>query len=115
MLFLCLCLVFLFVVLFSARVSNALGAGCPHAARLSVYAAMAIAVSEAILVSSIIFASRRVLGYIFSNEQDVVEYVTDMAPLISLSVIVDSLHGTLSGWLFTSFFYNSMHKSSFFS
>ncbi|XP_024627304.1 protein DETOXIFICATION 14 isoform X2 [Medicago truncatula] len=81
----------------SARVSNALGAGCPHAARLSVYAAMAIAVSEAILVSSIIFASRRVLGYIFSNEQDVVDYVTDMAPLISLSVIVDSLHGTLSG------------------
>jgi MATE family multidrug resistance protein len=87
-------------LLFSARVSNALGAGCPQAARLSVYAAMTLAVFEAILVSSTIFTSRRVLGYIFSNEQDVVDYVTDMVPLISLSVIMDSLHGTLSGWPF---------------
>ncbi|GAU24343.1 hypothetical protein TSUD_49320 [Trifolium subterraneum] len=81
----------------SARVSNALGAGYPQAARLSVYAAMTLAVSEAILVSSTIFASRRILGYIFSNEQDVVDYVTDMVPLMSISVIMDSLHGTLSG------------------
>lgn len=84
-------------MLFSTKVSNALGAGCSQAARLSVYAAMTIAVSEAVLVSSTIFASRRVLGYIFSDEQDVVDYVTEMVPLISLSVIIDSLHGTLSG------------------
>jgi MATE family multidrug resistance protein len=93
-------LFFVLPLLFSARVSNALGAGCPQAARLSVYAAMTLAVFEAILVSSTIFTSRRVLGYIFSNEQDVVDYVTDMVPLISLSVIMDSLHGTLSGWPF---------------
>lgn len=81
----------------STRVSNALGGGCPQAARLSVFASMTVAVSEAILVSSTIFASRKVLGYVFSNEQDVVDYVTYMVPLISLNVIVDSLHGTLSG------------------
>ncbi|KAK2405215.1 protein DETOXIFICATION [Trifolium repens] len=81
----------------SSRVSNALGAGCAQAARLSVYAAMTVAVSEAILVSSTIFASRHILGYLFSNEQDVVDYVTDMVPLISINVIVDSLHGTLAG------------------
>jgi multidrug resistance protein, MATE family len=88
------------VFIFSTRVSNALGGGCPQAARLSVFASMTVAVSEAILVSSTIFASRKVLGYVFSNEQDVVDYVTYMVPLISLNVIVDSLHGTLSGWLF---------------
>ncbi|KAG4910191.1 hypothetical protein JHK87_056307 [Glycine soja] len=81
----------------STRVSNALGAGSPQSARVSVSAAMTLAVSEAILVSSIIFASRQVLGYVFSNEQDVVDYVTDMVPLLSISVIVDTLHGTLSG------------------
>ncbi|PNX98995.1 MATE efflux family protein 9-like [Trifolium pratense] len=81
----------------SSRVSNALGAGCAQAARLSVYAAMTVAVSEAILVSSTIFASRHILGYLFSNEQDVVDYVTNMVPLISINVIVDSLHGTLAG------------------
>jgi MATE family multidrug resistance protein len=64
---------------------------------------MTVAVSEAILVSSTIFASRHILGYLFSNEQDVVDYVTDMVPLISINVIVDSLHGTLAGWLFNFF------------
>ncbi|CAJ1977453.1 unnamed protein product [Sphenostylis stenocarpa] len=81
----------------SARVSNALGGGNPQSARVSVYAAMTLAASEAILVSLIILASREVLGYVFSNEQDVVDYVTEMAPLLSLSVILDSLHATLSG------------------
>lgn len=81
----------------SARVSNALGAGNPQAARVSVSAAMALAALEAILVSSIIFSCREVLGYVFSTEQDVVDYATDMVPLISLSVILDTLHGTLSG------------------
>ncbi|KAJ1382921.1 Multi antimicrobial extrusion protein [Sesbania bispinosa] len=81
----------------STRVSNALGAGNPQAARVSVSAAMTLAASEAVLVSSIIFACRQVLGYVFSNEQDVVDYVTDMVPLLSLSVILDTLHGTLSG------------------
>jgi MATE family multidrug resistance protein len=64
---------------------------------------MTVAVSEAILVSSTIFATRHILGYLFSNEQDVVDYVTDMVPLISINVIVDSLHGTLAGWLFNFF------------
>ncbi|KAL2324160.1 hypothetical protein Fmac_023218 [Flemingia macrophylla] len=81
----------------SSRVSNALGAGSPQAARVSVSAAMSLAALEAILVSSIIFACRQVFGYVFSNEQDVVDYVTDMVPLLSLSVILDTLQGTLSG------------------
>ncbi|XP_027367080.1 protein DETOXIFICATION 14-like [Abrus precatorius] len=81
----------------STRVSNALGAGSPQAAQVSVAAAMTLAASEAVLVSSIIFACRKVLGYVFSNEQDVVDYVADIVPLLSLSVIFDTLHGTLSG------------------
>ncbi|KAK7380322.1 hypothetical protein VNO78_32830 [Psophocarpus tetragonolobus] len=81
----------------STRVSNALGAGSPKSAKMSVSAAMILAASAAILMSSIIFASRQILGYVFSNEQDVVNYVTDIVPLLSISVILDTLHGTLSG------------------
>ncbi|XP_024026617.1 protein DETOXIFICATION 12 isoform X2 [Morus notabilis] len=33
----------------------------------------------------------------FSNEKEVVDYVTEMAPLICISVILDSLQGVLSG------------------
>ena len=93
-------------MLFSTRISNALGAGNPPAARVGVYAAMALAASQAILVSSIIFACRQILGYVFSNEQDVVDYVTVMAPLLSLSIILDSLHATLSGWLLFELYFS---------
>ncbi|KAH9650462.1 protein DETOXIFICATION 12 [Citrus sinensis] len=42
-------------------------------------------------------ASRHVFGYVFSNEGQVVDYVTTMAPLVCLSVIMDSLQGLFSG------------------
>ncbi|KAF9673954.1 hypothetical protein SADUNF_Sadunf10G0077400 [Salix dunnii] len=81
----------------STRVANELGAGNPQAARLAVYAVMFLAVSETIIVTSALFASRRVFGYLFSNEKEVIDYVTTMAPLVCLSVIMDSLQGVLSG------------------
>ncbi|GLT35051.1 hypothetical protein SLA2020_095350 [Shorea laevis] len=81
----------------STRVSNELGAGNPRAARMAVYTAMFLAVSETIIVSGTLFASRRVFGYIYSNEKEVVDYVTAMSPLVCISVILDSLQGVLSG------------------
>ncbi|MBA0766070.1 hypothetical protein Gotri_015149, partial [Gossypium trilobum] len=81
----------------STRVSNELGAGKPQAARVAVYAAMAIAVLETLIVTGALFASRRVFGYIYSNEKEVVDYVTTMAPLVCVSVVLDSLQGVLSG------------------
>ncbi|KAF3431958.1 hypothetical protein FNV43_RR26694 [Rhamnella rubrinervis] len=81
----------------STRVSNELGAGNPQAARVALAAVMFLTVSEAIFVSSSLLVGRHVFGYIFSNEKEVVDYVTTMAPLVSLSVISDSLHGVLSG------------------
>ncbi|KAI9120169.1 hypothetical protein K1719_008817 [Acacia pycnantha] len=81
----------------SARVSNALGAGNPQSARVTVFASMFLSCFEALLMSSIMFAGKNVLGYVFSSDGDVVLYFTDMIPLLCLSVIVDSLHGTISG------------------
>lgn len=81
----------------STRVSNELGAGKPQAARLAVYAVMSLAIVLALLVSIILFACRHVYGYSFSNEKEVVDYVTSMAPLVCLSVILDSVQGVLSG------------------
>ncbi|GAB4840352.1 Protein DETOXIFICATION 12 [Ancistrocladus abbreviatus] len=81
----------------STRVSNELGAGNPEGARIATYAVMLIAVTESVIVSSTLFAARRVFGYSFSNEKEVVDYVTDMAPLVCISVILDSIQGVLSG------------------
>ncbi|CAA0824481.1 MATE efflux family protein [Striga hermonthica] len=81
----------------STRISNELGAGQPEGARASVIALMFLAAIDAIVASASLFASRQVFGYIFSSDREVVDYVTSMAPLICLSVIIDTLQGTLSG------------------
>ncbi|CAN4121735.1 unnamed protein product [Withania somnifera] len=81
----------------STRVSNQLGAGNPQGARVSVAAVMLIAATETILVSATVFACRKVFGYVFSNEKEVVDYIANMAPLLCLSVLTDSFQGTLSG------------------
>ncbi|KAH9681385.1 protein DETOXIFICATION 12 [Citrus sinensis] len=83
----------------STRVSNELGAGNVQRARVAVYAVVFMAVMETIIVSASLFASRRVFGYVFSNEGQVVDYVTSttMAPLVCFSVIMDSLQGVFSG------------------
>ncbi|KAH9650472.1 protein DETOXIFICATION 12 [Citrus sinensis] len=81
----------------AARVSNELGAGNVQRARVAVYAVVFMAVMETIIVSASLFASRHVFGYVFSNEGQVVDYVTTMAPLVCLSVIMDSLQGLFSG------------------
>ncbi|KAM7487693.1 hypothetical protein LguiB_025177 [Lonicera macranthoides] len=81
----------------STRVSNELGAGNPQGARLAVFVVMFLAVTEAVVVSGSLFVSRHIFGYMFSNGKEVVDYIMDMAPLVCLSVVMDSLQGVLSG------------------
>ncbi|KAL7606010.1 hypothetical protein Lser_V15G15040 [Lactuca serriola] len=81
----------------STRVSNELGAGNPRGARMAVYVVLILAIIETSVISTSVFASRCVFGYIFTNEKEVVDYVTKMAPLLCLNIIMDSLQGTLSG------------------
>nr|QBM79492.1 MATE62 [Rehmannia glutinosa] len=81
----------------STRISNNLGAGKPEEARLSVVALMLLATMNAIVATMILLGCRKVFGHIFSNEKEVVDYLTDMAPLLCLTVILDSIQGTLSG------------------
>ena len=58
---------------------------------------MLIAATEAITTSSMVFVARRSLGYLFSEEKEVRDYVTQMAPFVGISMILDSLQGALSG------------------
>ncbi|KAD4983072.1 hypothetical protein E3N88_19743 [Mikania micrantha] len=83
----------------STRVSNELGAGNPQGARVAVYVVLLIAIVETSIVSTGVFASRHVFGYIFTNEKEVIDYVTKMAPLLCLNILMDSLQGTLSGYI----------------
>lgn len=68
---------------------------------MAVYVVLILAIIETSVISTSVFASRRVFGYIFTNEKEVVDYVTKMAPLLCLNIIMDSLQGTLSGYFIT--------------
>ncbi|XP_058010144.1 protein DETOXIFICATION 8-like isoform X2 [Hevea brasiliensis] len=81
----------------SVRVSNELGSGNPRAARAIVHIVLVISLTEAVIASTSLFCTRYVFGYAFSNDKEVVDYVTEVAPLLCLSVIVDSLLAVLSG------------------
>ncbi|KAI0522801.1 hypothetical protein KFK09_005186 [Dendrobium nobile] len=81
----------------STRISNELGAGNPEGARLAFRVVISITIMEALVVSVTIFGLRRVIGYAYSNEDEVIDYVREMVPLVSISVITDSCQGVLSG------------------
>lgn len=85
------------VIVFSTRVSNELGAGNPLVARMAVWAALFLSSIEAVIVSTVLFSCRHVLGYAYSNDKQVVQYIAAMTPLICLSVITDSLQAVFSG------------------
>ncbi|XP_058740030.1 protein DETOXIFICATION 14-like [Vicia villosa] len=81
----------------STRVSNELGAGNPKAVRFSVCTAMILAVTEALIVISILFGCRYVFGYAYTHDSAIVHYVSAMTPLLCASIFTDSLQAVLSG------------------
>ncbi|KAK3005678.1 hypothetical protein RJ639_016542 [Escallonia herrerae] len=81
----------------STRVSNELGAGKPQAAKLAVRVVIFLAVAEGLLVGLVSVAVRGSLGYLYSNEEEVVRYVAAVMPVLALSNFMDGIQGVLSG------------------
>ena len=84
----------------STRVSNELGAGRPAAAKLAGCVVVSMATIEGLLLATILILIRNVWGYAYSNEQEVVEYVANVVPLIAVSSFLDGLQCVLSGSYF---------------
>ncbi|XP_030937445.1 protein DETOXIFICATION 16-like [Quercus lobata] len=81
----------------STRVSNELGAGRPKIARLAVCVVLVVAITEGLLVGSVLILIRNIWGYAFSDETQVVEYVAGMMPILAISNFLDGLQCVLSG------------------
>ncbi|XP_059072596.1 protein DETOXIFICATION 16 isoform X1 [Cryptomeria japonica] len=81
----------------STRVSNELGAGHSHAARLAVYVVFFMAITEAVMIGCLLFSIRNVWGSAYSDEKEVINYVASMLPLVAVSSILDGIQGVLSG------------------
>ncbi|KAG8372412.1 hypothetical protein BUALT_Bualt12G0063500 [Buddleja alternifolia] len=81
----------------SVRVANELGAGRPRTARLAVFMATFMVALESIVAVAAIILGRRIWGYCFSSEEDVVSYVSDMMFLIAVVNLADGILSVLNG------------------
>ncbi|KAH7425300.1 hypothetical protein KP509_11G048600 [Ceratopteris richardii] len=81
----------------STRIANALGAGDPQATRVSVNVVLLLALSEALIVAAVLLLVRNFWGLVYSNEDEVVDMVAELAPFLALSTTFDSLQQVLSG------------------
>ncbi|KAI3927338.1 hypothetical protein MKX01_027569 [Papaver californicum] len=81
----------------STRVSNELGAGHPQAAQLAEQVVFVLAVTEGLLIGTIMILVRHIWGNAYSNEKEVVNYVAFMMPILAVSNFSDGLQAVLSG------------------
>lgn len=81
----------------SVRVANELGAGRPKAARLAVFMATFMVALESIVAVAVIIVGRKIWGYCFSSEEDVISYVSDMMILIAVTNLADGVLSVLNG------------------
>ncbi|KAL0701663.1 hypothetical protein Bca4012_057785 [Brassica carinata] len=81
----------------SIRVSNELGAGNPHVAKLAVYVIVSIAVAEGIVVVTVLLSIRKVLDRAFSSDSKIISYAASMIPIVACGNFLDGLQCVLSG------------------
>jgi MATE family multidrug resistance protein len=86
-----------FFCLYSTRVSNELGAGRPHAAHLATRVVMVLAIVVGILIGLAMILVRNLWGYAYSNEEEVVKYISKMMPILAVSLLFDCVQCVLSG------------------
>ncbi|ESR43947.1 hypothetical protein CICLE_v10013604mg [Citrus x clementina] len=90
---------------YCTRVANELGAGNPEPARLSTCVVIFLAVAEAAIGSVALFCCRNVLAYLFNTDKDVVNYVSELVPLLSTAIFMDSMQSHIGAYVNLGAFY----------
>jgi len=81
----------------SVRVSNELGAGKAHSARLVVAVSVALGIVYGCVMASLIYSLRDVWGWAFTNDFEVVNHVAHDAPHLAVLAILYGIGAILSG------------------
>lgn len=82
-----------FCVAASVRVGNALGAGCTEQARLSCKVSLLCASLFSCLVAACIGASKDVIGYIFTTDEEIIHRAADVMTMYSFIHISETYSG----------------------
>jgi len=78
-------------------VSNELGAGNPKAASFSVVVVTLLSFVLSVLISIVILLCRDYISYIFTEGEDVSRAVSQLTPLLAVTLILNGIQPVLSG------------------
>ncbi|PON68732.1 Multi antimicrobial extrusion protein [Parasponia andersonii] len=81
----------------SVRVSNELGAGNPKSAAFSVVAVTVISFLISVIAALVVLALRDVISYAFTGGETVAAAVSDLCPLLALTLLLNGVQPVLSG------------------
>ncbi|KAJ4954325.1 hypothetical protein NE237_011108 [Protea cynaroides] len=81
----------------SVRVSNELGAGNPRSASFSVIIVTLLSFIIAAIIAAVILVLRHVLSYAFTGGEVVSNAVSDLCPLLAITIILNGIQPVLSG------------------
>ncbi|KAK3004355.1 hypothetical protein RJ639_018141 [Escallonia herrerae] len=81
----------------SIRVSNELGAGHPMVAKFSVIVVNSTTILISIVFSAIVLIFRVALSQLFTSDSEVIAAVSDLTPLLAISVFLNGIQPILSG------------------
>merc|ERR1740117_1321211 len=81
------------------RVGHLLGEGRPADARLCAWLAVGLGAVTMVICGAAMACARGELGRIFSDEQDVIDMVSDLALIGAAFQLVDGIQGTAAGAL----------------
>jgi MATE family multidrug resistance protein len=81
----------------SVRVSNELGARNPKSAAFFVVVVTVISFIISVIVALIVLASRDVISYAFTEGEVVAAAVSDLCPLLALTLVLNGVQPVLSG------------------
>ena len=81
----------------SVRVGNELGAGNPKSAEFSVMVLTLISFIIALIAAVVVLALRDVISYAFTEGETVATAVSDLCPLLAITLILNGVQPVLSG------------------
>lgn len=81
----------------SVRVSNELGARNPKSASFSVVVVTLISLIISVIMAVVVLAIRDIISYAFTDGEEVAAAVSDLCPLLALSIVLNGIQPVLSG------------------
>lgn len=79
------------------RVGNELGAGNPRAAAFSVLVVTSLSLAVAVVCAAVVLCLRDQLSYFFTGGEAVAHAVSDLCPLLAITLVLNGVQPVLSG------------------